>query len=75
MIELLFGTNTDRDSTVVSADTTPISIFEDNGIDYATGTTFLNGATLSAAEMNKTFRELGVSDKASLICVVKADAA
>ena len=72
MIQLKIGTNTKRNTVVVSEDISPKEALEDADIDYSMATVHLDGAALSANEMNMTFAEHGITEKATLICVVKA---
>jgi hypothetical protein len=75
MFELIIGSNLNRNSTVTSFESTPAEALDEAGIDYSVGVLHLDGVTLEPGDIHKTFRDLGVGNKASLICVVKADAA
>ena len=68
MIQLKIGTNTKRNTVVVDANITP----KQADIDYSMATVHLDGAALTANEMNMTFAEHGITETATLICVVKA---
>jgi len=73
MINVTIGNNLKRSNIIVSEATTIRKALEDNGIDYTRGTTSLDGATLAPGQMDKTFAELGVTEKCYLLNVVKAD--
>lgn len=75
MFELLIGSNTNRERKVISLTTTLKQALIDAGIDVNVGTIHLDGASLKPGDINKTFADFGVTDKATLISVVKADAA
>lgn len=61
--------------TVNTPSDTPLrSIFEDNGVDYASGVVSLDGAALPAGSMDKSLEELGVTGtRCYLMVTVKAD--
>lgn len=73
MIQVKVGTNTQRTTVVVSEDTTPKQIFSQQGIDYSRATIHLDGATISTAQMNTSFKDLGCVEEAMLIAVIKTD--
>lgn len=75
MLELIIGSNLNRKTVIVDPSTTPKAALDANGIDYTVGNIHLDGVTLNTTDMNKTFAALGVQGKASLIVVVKGDAA
>lgn len=75
MVNLRIGTNTDRKQVVVDESKTPKELLEEADIDFSVGSVHLDGATLNAADMNKSLSALGVSTAASPIVVVKGDAA
>ena len=73
MIKVTIGNNVKRDSIIVDENTTLRSALEDNGIDYTTGTMHLDGSSLKAGDLDKTFAEFGITEKCYLLNVVKAD--
>ena len=73
MINVTIGNNLKRSNIIVSENTTIRKALEDNGIDYTRGTTSLDGATLAPGQMDKSFAELGVTERCYLLNVVKAD--
>ena len=72
-IRVNVGNNMKRTSVLVDNSATLKSVLEDAEIDYSAGVTTLDGAPLQPGEINKTFAAFGVAEKATLICVVKAD--
>lgn len=75
MIKVTVGTNTRRTSVIVEPNKTLRSVLEDQEIDYSTGTLHLDGSTVTPGQLDKTFAELGITEKCFLISVVKADGA
>lgn len=75
MFKLTIGSAIDRKIIDFDLDCTPRQALEENDLDYSTGAIHLDGATIKGADLDKSFKELGVTTKASLIVVVKADAA
>ena len=75
MIKVTVGTNTRRTSVIVEPNRTLRSVLEEQEIDYSTGTLHLDGSTVTPGQLDKTFAELGITEKCFLISVVKADGA
>lgn len=73
MIKVTLGNNVDRKSIIVDENKTLKSVLEENGIDYSRGAMHLDGASLGAGELNKTFAELGVTEKCYLLNIAKMD--
>lgn len=73
MIQLKIGNNLKRDTVLVEPNTTPRQALEAAGINYGVGVTTLDGAPVQRGELDKTFAELGITEKAMLLNVVKAD--
>lgn len=73
MIKVTYGTNLDRASDIVSEDITLKKFLEDHGVDYSRGVMHLDGASLPAGSLDKTFRDLNVATKCYLLSVVKTD--
>lgn len=73
MINVTVGNNLKRHTEPYDENMTLKAILEENEIDYATGTTTLDGATLAPGELNKTLADFNVGEKCFLINVVKAD--
>lgn len=73
MIKVTVGNNVKRESVIVNENTTLRAVLEDNGIDYTSGTMHLDGSSLKPGEIDKTFADLGITEKCYLLNVVKAD--
>lgn len=73
MINVILGNNINRTSYIVDPHTTLRALLEEHEIDYTRGIMYLDGSTLQAGDLNKTFADFGVTDKCILLNVVKAD--
>lgn len=73
MIKVTVGNNVKRSNVVVSETETLRNVLEENGIDYTRGITNLDGASLGAGDLDKTFEDFGITDRCFLLNVVKAD--
>jgi len=73
MIRVTIGTNTDRSSVIVDPATTLKDALKDNNIDIGVSSITLDGATLKAGEINKTFAEMGITADCFLIVCAKAE--
>jgi len=73
MIKVTMGNNVKRTSEVLDPSTTLRDALEDAGIDYTTGIMNLDGSTLNPGDLDKTFADLGITEKCYLLNVVKAD--
>ena len=73
MIKVIIGNNLSRKSVIIDENTIIKEALAANDVDYTRGVTTLDGATLTASEMNKSFAALGVTSDCMLLNVVKAD--
>lgn len=73
MLKITVGTNTNRKTVMVSEDTTLRQVLEDNGINYSAGQTSLDGCVLQPGDMDKSFADMNVTEKAYLVVVQKMD--
>ena len=73
MIKVIVGNNVQRTTAIVSENTTPRQVLEQNEVDYTRGATNLNGCTLGIADLDKSFEALGVKEQCYLLNVAKAD--
>ena len=73
MIKVTMGNNLKRESTIIDEHTTLRDALEDAGIDYTVGMMHLDGASLTAGDLDKTFKDLGIRERCYLLNVVKAD--
>jgi len=73
MISVLIGTNTNRKTVIVEPTKSIIEVLESNNIDYSTGGIHLNGRAISGPDLNQTFADMGITERCTLISVVKGD--
>lgn len=73
MIQVTIGTNTNRRKVNVDPNLTVKEVLEANNITYSTSTIHLDGAPLTATEINSTFIDLGIDSDCYLLSVVKAE--
>lgn len=73
MIKVTVGNNLKRETAIVDSQTTLRDCLEEAGIDYTRGFTTLDGATLAAGDLDKTFDDFGIKERTFLLNVVKAD--
>ena len=73
MIRVTVGNTVKRENVIVNSNTTLRKVLEDAGIDYTKGGLNLDGSTLNAGAIDKTFADFGVTEKCFLLQVVKAD--
>lgn len=73
MIKVTYRDNVNVEEKIISETTTIKSFLEDMGIDYSSRPLAIDGAMLSAGEVNKTFADFGVTEKCYLTSVAKLD--
>ena len=73
MVKITVGNNVQRNTVIVPSTQTLRKTLEDAGVDYTKGMTTLDGSTLGTGELDKSFGEMGIKEKAFLLNVVKAD--
>lgn len=73
MVKVMVGNNVKRESVIVDSTTTLRTVLEDAGIDYTRGVMHLDGSSLQAGDLDKTFDDFGITEKCFLLNVVKAD--
>lgn len=73
MIKVTVGNNLSRKAVIVPETSTLREILEANEVNYNTGMTSLDGATLAPGDIDKTFADFGITEKCYLLNVVKAD--
>ena len=74
MIIVTYGTNLNRStSDPINANTTLREFCEENGINYAGSSLTLDGASLRPGDIDKSFADMGVTERCFLLSVVKAD--
>ncbi|MEG1562330.1 MAG: hypothetical protein RR365_01135 [Bacteroides sp.] len=73
MIEVNLTVNTNRHPHIVDENQTIREFFEEKGVDYSLGTTNLDGSTLMPGDMDRSFSELGITEKCYLTNIAKVD--
>lgn len=73
MIKITVGNNVKRVTVFEDETKTPRQVLEENEINYTSGVTTLDGAPMQHGDMDKSFADLGITEKCYLLCVVKAD--
>jgi hypothetical protein len=73
MLQITVGTNTNRKVVMIPEDYTLRQCLEENGINYSAAQTSLDGCVLQPGDMDKTFAEMGITEKAYLVSVQKMD--
>lgn len=78
MIKVTVGNNVNRSAVIIDENTTLRACLEANNIDFARGSMNLDGSSLGAGDLNKTFKDLGYDgtpghDKCYLLNMVKTD--
>ena len=73
MIKVTVGNNVKREAVIIDESTTLRSCLEANGVDYTRGVMHLDGSSLNPGDLDKTFKQFGISEKCFLLNVVKAD--
>ena len=73
MISVTAANNVGKKTVIVSDETTPRQVLEDNNIIYSRNVIHLNGSPLSQEELDTSFAKLGVSTSCTISAIVKAD--
>lgn len=72
MIEVTVGSTTDRKKVMVTPTDSVRSVLDAEGIDYSNASILLDGTNIKTGEMDKSFTDLGITDKCYLIASIKA---
>lgn len=73
VVRVTVGNNVQKETKDVPSTETLRTTLENAGIDYTRGMTTIDGSTLKAGDMDKTYAELGIAGRTFLLNVVKAD--
>ena len=73
MIEVRIVTNASRKAIVTDENNTVREVLEANEINYANAPVYIDGAPLQIGDHDKTFSELGITEKCMLTSVVKTE--
>ena len=73
MVKVTMGNNLKRKTEILDDNTTLRAALESAEIDYTNGITNLDGTPLNPGDLDKTFKDFGITVKCFLLNVVKAD--
>ena len=73
MVKVMVLTTSGRKSDMFGEHQTPKEILQHFDVDYTTATNSLDGVRLGIADMNKSLKELGVTDECRISSIVKID--
>ena len=73
LINVKVGTNLNRKSVLVEDTKTVKEILEQEEINYSTSTIYLDGCTLTPAQMNGTLADNGITESCFLIAAQKTE--
>ena len=73
MLRVTVGNNVKRENVTVTNQTTLRTVLEQQGMDITRGNLTLDGATLPAGSLDRTFESFGITEKCFLMQIVKAD--
>lgn len=71
MIQVKIVTNTGRKTIVTDENNTVRTVLEANEVNYDTAPVYIDGAPLNIGDHDKTFSQLGITEKCMLTSVVK----
>lgn len=73
IVNVKIGTNLNRTTVSVTSDRTIRQLLEENNINYATTTVFLDGDTVRAGDMDKTLEDFNIQDTCYIIASQKTE--
>lgn len=73
IVNVKIGTNLNRETISVTSDKTIRELLEQQGINYATTTIFLDGDTIKAGDMDKTLNDFNIADTCYIIASQKTE--
>lgn len=73
IVNVKVGTNLNRTTVAVTSDKTVRNILEEQDINYATTTIFLDGATLQPGDMDKSLDDFNIGDSCYIIASQKTE--
>jgi beta-lactamase superfamily II metal-dependent hydrolase len=73
IISVKIGTNLNRTTISATSDKTIRQLLEQEGINYATTTIFLDGDTLHAGDMDKTLDDFNIASECFIIASQKTE--
>ena len=73
MITIKIGPNLNRNAVIVNTGKTLREVLDENNINYATTTVFVDGVNLQVGQIDKTLDELNIGDGAYIIAAQKTE--
>lgn len=73
MIQVTIGNNLGKKPIIIDENTTLREAFEQQNIDYSRGMTLLDGSSVEAGGLDKSFKDYGVTKSCFLLNIVKTD--
>lgn len=73
IVNVKIGTNLNRETISVTSDKTIRELLEQQGINYATTTIFLDGDTVKAGDMDKSLDDFNIADTCYIIASQKTE--
>ena len=73
IVSVKIGTNLNRNTITATSDKTIRQLLEENEINYATTTVYLDGDTIKAGDMDKTLNDFNIADTCYIIASQKAE--
>ena len=73
MLEITLGTNTSRTKVIVPKSTVLRDLLEENDVNYSVGTIHIDGCPITTGDMDRTLGDLGITEKAFIIAIIKSD--
>lgn len=70
MIQVRLGNTTETKTVILDGNTSLRSALEDNAIGYETATVYLDGCTINPGDLNKTFNDLGIGERCTLMAII-----
>jgi hypothetical protein len=73
MIQIKIVTNAQRKTIATDENNTVRAVLEANEINYASAPVYIDGSPLGVGDHDKTFAQLGITEKCMLTSVVKTE--
>jgi hypothetical protein len=73
MIQIKIVTNAQRKTIATDENNTVRAVLEANEVNYASAPVYIDGSPLGVGDHDKTFAQLGITEKCMLTSVVKTE--
>jgi hypothetical protein len=73
MIQIKIVTNAQRKTIATDENNTVRTVLEANEVNYSNAPVYIDGSPLGVGDHDKTFAELGITEKCMLTSVVKTE--